>query len=88
MEIQFPTDAPINIERISGQNKRLYEYLKAGNKITVFSEAVKRLKIGYLNSRISDLKNKFKLEIESKFTAVYDGEEEVTVKEYWLKQAA
>lgn len=55
LDIAFPTASPINIESIKGQNGRLYEYLKAGNTITMFDAPA--LGIGYLNSRISDLRN-------------------------------
>lgn len=54
---------PANVERLTGQNKRLYDWLMAGNTIHIFSPAMQQLGIGYLNSRISDLRNKCKVQI-------------------------
>lgn len=60
LELTFQTTSPINIDRLSGQNKRLYDYLAAGNTIHCFHPAMKELGIGYLNSRASDLRKKLK----------------------------
>lgn len=60
---KFETSSPINIERLSGQNKRLYDYLAKGNKIHCLHPAKEELGIGYLNSRISDLIHKNKVPI-------------------------
>jgi hypothetical protein len=54
---------PANVQRLKGQNKSLYDWLAAGNTISIFSPAMKSLGIGYLNSRISDLRNKCKIQI-------------------------
>lgn len=55
IQIEFPTNSPINVNKITGQNKRLYDYLLSGKTIHCFHPAKIELKIGYLNSRISDL---------------------------------
>lgn len=56
LEISFESSSPINKIKLGGQNKKLFEYLEKGNTITIFSEAKKFLGIGYLNSRIADLR--------------------------------
>jgi hypothetical protein len=61
---------PGNVERLKGQNKRLYDWLAAGNTIHVFHPAMQELGIGYLNSRISDLRNKCKVQIYDKMIEV------------------
>ncbi len=81
-ELEFPSDSPINTDKLGGQNKRLYEYLSSGKTIHCMSEAMKELKIGYLNSRCSDLINKFGIKIYKRYISVND----TTVKEYSLKQ--
>lgn len=53
--IDFTTRSPINVERMKGQNRRLYDYLLTGASINCFSQAKQDLRIGYLNSRIADL---------------------------------
>lgn len=69
MELQ--TSSPINIDKIKGQNKRLYEYLKSGNTINCMHPAMIELQIGYLNSRISDLV-KNGIAIKKKFIKIND----------------
>ncbi len=59
-----------NIERLKGQNKRLYDWLIAGNTIHILSQAKIDLRIGYLNSRISDLRNKCGLQIYDKMICI------------------
>lgn len=82
-EINFTTASPVNIEKMKGQNKRLYDYLSSGNTIHCFHQARKNLKIGYINSRISDLKNKNHVELYSRFITVKDADgQDTTVKEY------
>jgi len=66
-ELEFPTDAPINQLKLSGQNKKLYDYLVSGKSIHCLHPAKLELGIGYLNSRCSDLINKFKVKIEKKY---------------------
>lgn len=55
LAIDFTTQSPLNTQRLGGQNLRLYEYLKTGGTIHVFHPAKRDLRIGYLNSRISDI---------------------------------
>ena len=85
LEIPFPTQSPINHARLSGQNKRLYDYLFNGNKINCFSPAMNDLRIGYLNSRISDLINEHGVSISKKQIKVIRGGDAVTVVEYSIK---
>lgn len=79
-ELTFTTKSPINIDKLSGQNRRLYDWLSSGKTIHCMHNAMSELKIGYLNSRISDLK-KYGVEIYKRFISVDD----TTVKEYSLK---
>ena len=53
--LDFTTQSPINVDRLTGQNKRLYDYLLTGAPIHCFHPARQTLRIGYLNSRIADL---------------------------------
>lgn len=81
------TTSPINKDTLESQNKRLLNFLQQGNSIHVFSQAKKRLKIGYLNSRISDLK-KAGYKVASEFITVTNSEgAEVRVKKYFLTSA-
>lgn len=81
--MEFTTATPINIDRIKGQNRRLYEYLAAGGKIHCFHQAMRDLRIGYLNSRCSDLINKCQVAIQKRRIKVQDMEgNEVDVIEY------
>jgi len=78
-----PTHSPINIDRISGQNRKLLDYLLAGNKIHCMHHMKAMLGIGYLNSRIADLRKFLQFseyKIESEMIKVAD----VDVKEYWI----
>lgn len=61
---EIKTASPINIDSIKGQCRRLYDYLMAGNSITMFEAG--SIGVGYLNSRISDLRNKCNIHIEDK----------------------
>lgn len=82
-EINFTTASPVNIEKMKGQNKRLYDYLSSGNTIHCFHPARRELKIGYLNSRCSDLANKNHVQIYKRYITVKDSEGiDTTVKEY------
>lgn len=83
--IDFQTDSPINISKLSGQNKEIYYYMKKGNWITRY-EAEKLFRVGNLHSRISDLKNKFKIAVKSELIKVLDYfGRETYVKKYWLE---
>jgi hypothetical protein len=88
LEITFQTTSLINADRLSGQNKRLFDFLAAGNTIHCFHPAMKDLGIGYLNSRTSDLR-KMLIEqgkdIFKRYIKVRDANgDEVTVREYSL----
>lgn len=81
--IDFTSPSPINADRLGGQNKRLYDYLKSGNAIHCMSDAMRTLRIGYLNSRVSDLINKHNIPISKKHITVQDDfGENVSVVEY------
>lgn len=81
----FQSPSPINRERLGGQNLRLYEWLSSGRRIHCMMDAMKTLKIGYLNSRISDLVNKHGLVINKRYVQVRDISGEITtVREYWM----
>lgn len=83
-QIEFTTSSPINIEKLSGQNRRLYDWLVSGNKIHCMDDAMRNLQIGYLNSRISDLTNKYKIPVKSEFIEVESFGKKTTVKLYSL----
>jgi len=84
-QLSLFTASPINAERLKGQSRRLLDYLLAGNKIHVFHPAMKILRIGYLNSRCSDLYHKNNIPICRKriMAADMDGNL-VSVVEYSL----
>ena len=85
LAMDFSSNSPINKERMGGQNRRLYEYLAAGNSIHCFSPAMYQLHIGYLNSRASDLINKHGINLKKKRIQVPDVDgNPVTVVEYSL----
>jgi hypothetical protein len=52
---------PGNKESSVGQTAKLFKYLLTGKKIHIYSEDKRNLRLGYLPSRISDLRNKFEL---------------------------
>jgi hypothetical protein len=81
--LDFTTHSPVNAERITGQNRRLYDWLANGNSIHCFSPAKRELRIGYLNSRASDLINKHNIPVQKKWVQVEDVDGmTVTVVEY------
>lgn len=83
--MDFTTASPINKDKLKGQNKRLFDWLAEGNSIHCFSDAMKELRIGYLNSRASDLINKHGVQINKKFIKVPDVDGNLTtVVEYSL----
>lgn len=85
LEITFESNSIINAERLGGQNKRLFEYLANGNSIHVFHPAKRELKIGFLNSRASDLINKHGVNISKRYIQVKDTDGNYcTVVEYSL----
>lgn len=85
MTMIFETRSPINVERLQGQNKRLYDFLSTGQTIHCMHPAKRELQIGYLNSRISNLKDAG-VEIFKRNIKVKDiNGEDVTVREYSLR---
>lgn len=82
--INFTSPSPINTDRMTGQNKALYDFLLTGKPIHCFSQDRINLGIGYLNSRISDLV-KAGVEIKKERIQVPDVKGEmVTVVKYWI----
>lgn len=83
--IDFSIPYTFNSERLNGQNRRLYDYLKGGGKIHCFHHSVRDLRIGFLNSRISDLVNKWDVIIKKRRITVKDIDgNNVVVVEYSL----
>src|ERR1044071_663790 len=80
------TQSPINKKRLAGQNYRLLRFLCEGKSITCLDEAKRDLRIGYLNSRISDLVNKHQIKVNSIPVERKDIDGNlVTVNLYWLE---
>lgn len=80
---KFQSKSPLNKQRLSGQNKALYDYLLLRQTITDL-EAVKLLGIRRLASRIFELKEIFRLDT-SRTDKIYDRyvhRQGITVKEY------
>lgn len=85
LRMDFSSGSPINVSRLTGQNKRLYDWLVAGNTIHCFSKAMYQLRIGYLNSRASDLINKHGINLKKRRIQVPDvNGDPVSVIEYSL----
>lgn len=79
-ELDFTSPSPINKEKLSGQNKTVYDILSSGKTINRI-EAI-NIGITALNSRISDLSNRHGVIIYSRYIS-YSGS---SIKEYSLKQ--
>lgn len=79
MTIDFETASPINKDKLNRQNKLIYEHLNKGQKINVFM-AITRYQIFHLHSRISELRNKHKIQIYDRMITVNGN----TCKEYSL----
>lgn len=84
LDIAFPTTSPINKKILSGQNRRLLDYLEQGNTIHCFHPAKRELKIGYLNSRASDLKKAGIILYKRRINVLNSEGESVAVTEYSL----
>jgi hypothetical protein len=52
----FATQSPINEDKITGQNRTIYEYLKRGKTLTSM-EAIKKWGITRLGARVWDLRH-------------------------------
>lgn len=76
----FTTTSPINTYKLTGQNKALYDHLSAGNTITMYQ--AQSIGVGYLNSRVSDLRNRAGVTIYDRFITINGSQ----VKEYSLKE--
>ncbi len=79
-ELSFPSDSPINTEKLGGQNKKVFDWLSSGKTINCIQ--AQDIFITALNSRISDLRNKFGIKIKDRFVHVGNGRS--MVKEYFL----
>lgn len=79
--IQFPTSSPINTDKLTGQNYKVYEWLLSGKTINTIQAQL--INITALNSRISDLRNKSGIQIFDRFITLPGGSK---VKEYSLNQ--
>jgi hypothetical protein len=62
---EFATQSPINEEKITGQNKTVYEYLLKGHTLTSM-QAIKKWGITRLGARIWDLRHLAKVEIHDR----------------------
>lgn len=78
----LPTLSPINELSISGQNGKVYNYMKENGSINMLQ--AHSIGVMHLHSRISDLRNhdKIKLTIYDRFIKVNG----IDMKEYSLKQ--
>ncbi len=81
-ELLFPSDSPINTEKLGGQNKKVFEHLNEGKTINCIE--AQSMFITALNSRISDLRNKFGIKIYDRFVSIGIGK--TKVKEYSLSK--
>lgn len=85
--VELVSQSPVNTRRMGGQNLRLFNFLMTGQRINVFSKAKHELRIGYLNSRCSDLINVHRIDVQSEYVSVKDIDgADVQVKEYWMNQ--
>jgi hypothetical protein len=78
--LQFETASPINADALTGQNKRVYEWLASGHTINCIQ--AQTIGITALNSRISDLRNRSGVQVYDRFITLPSG---TKVKEYSLK---
>jgi hypothetical protein len=81
--IDFETASKINREKLSSQNKIIFEYLEKGNNINTVI-ARNKFQVFNLHSRISDLRNKAGIIIYDRMISIGD----MNCKEYSLKQFA
>lgn len=77
LTIDFTTQSPINKEKLTGQNKLVFETLITGRTLTTFE--AQEMGITALNSRVSDLRNKAGINIYDRFITTRGGSK---VKEY------
>lgn len=79
LAIDFKTASKLNTEKLTSQNKVIYDYLIKGNTITTVS-ARDKFHVFNLHSRISDLRNKAKIDIYDRMVRIG----EMNCKEYSL----
>lgn len=80
LTIDFTTASPINAEKLSRQNRLIYNHLASGKTITVYDAIA--MGIFHLHSRISDLRNVHDIEIFDRTIT----ENNTTCKEYSLSK--
>lgn len=80
-QLNFTSPSPINVEKLTGQNKEVFDLLNSGRTINRIEAIGKG--ITALNSRISDLRNKVGIVIFDRFITTNGGSK---VKEYSLTQ--
>ena len=77
----------MNKPRLKSQDEKLINYLLTGRKINCTSPARRRLEIGYLNSRISAIKERMEAlgrPIQRQPLVVKDAHnKKMLVKQYW-----
>ena len=85
--LELESASPVNTKRMGGQNLRLFNYLLTGKSIHVFSQAKKDLRIGFLNSRCSDLINVHGIKIEKEYIKAKDIDgNDVDCVNYWMSE--
>lgn len=80
LKLDFTTRSPVNVEKLTGQNKIVYELLCSNKTVTLF-DGIKE-GIFHFHSRISDLRNKVGITIYDRFINVKGS----SVKEYSLNE--
>ena len=80
-ELDFTSAAPINTEKLTGQNRLVYDILRSGKTLNCYQ--AQDYGITALNSRISDLRNKVGIKVYDRFITTSGGSK---VKEYSMKQ--
>lgn len=83
--IDFATKSPINTEKLTKQTKKLFDWLNAGNTIHLFHPAKRALKIGFINSRIPEIKKAGYVIYKRRIKAVDSEGDLVDVVEYSMK---
>jgi len=73
-----------NPESSQSQNARIYEWMMAGHRISPIL-ALHKFGSFRLGARISDIKEKYNVTIESRFITTPNGKR---VKEYWIPKEA
>src|SRR5689334_7101195 len=83
-EIEFPVHSPVNIKTLGKQNLRLFEYLLTGKHINIYSRAKQELGIGYLNSRISNIREAGYSVSRELITVKDHNGNDVRIMDYWF----